>query len=66
MQKVNALELVERALSLLSDKTVSSVLGWKKGEFDYDITPALFTSAEELKENNKRWYDRDKENVDEC
>ena len=50
MQKVNALELVERALSLLSDKTVSSVLGWKKGEFDYDITPALFSDEKSLRE----------------
>jgi ferredoxin len=50
MQKVNALELVERAVSLLSDKTVSSVLGWKKGEFDYDITPALFSDEKSLRE----------------
>ncbi len=50
MQKVNALELVERAISLLSDKTVSSVLGWKKGEFDYDITPALFSDEKSLRE----------------
>ena len=50
MQKVNALELIERAVSLLSDKTVSSVLGWKKGEFDYDITPALFSDEKALRE----------------
>ena len=48
MQKVMRDALVEKAASLLSDGTVSSVLAWKKGEFDYDVTPALFESAEEL------------------
>ena len=28
--------------------TVNRVIGWKAGEFDYDITPAVFTTAEEL------------------
>ena len=38
MQKISTNELIERAVALLNDKTVSSVLGWKKGEFDYDVT----------------------------
>lgn len=38
----------ERAVALLSDGTVNRVLGWKTGEFDYDITPAVFQSKEEL------------------
>ena len=38
----------ERALQLLDDGTVNRVLGWKTGEFAYDITPAVFQSKEEL------------------
>ncbi len=49
MQKVTRDALIEKAASLLADGTVTSVLAWKKGEFDYDITPALFTSEEEMK-----------------
>ena len=48
MQKVTTTTLIERAASLLADGTVSAVLGWKRGEFDYDMTPATFTTAEEL------------------
>ena len=40
--------MIARAAELLADKTVNRVLGWKKGEFCYDVTPAVFTSAEEL------------------
>ncbi len=49
MQKVTKEALVEKAVSLLNNGTVSSVLGWKRGEFDYDITPAVFTDAETLR-----------------
>ena len=41
-------EMIERAKALLADGTVNRVIGWKAGEFDYDITPAVFTTAEEL------------------
>ncbi len=51
MQKITREQLVEKAAELLSNGTVTSVLGWSKGEFDYDITPAVFESLEELKEN---------------
>ncbi len=50
MQAITRDVLVEKAVSLLENGTVDRVLGWKKGEFDYDITPAVFTSAEELGE----------------
>ncbi|MEE0265354.1 MAG: 4Fe-4S dicluster domain-containing protein [Acutalibacteraceae bacterium] len=43
--------LVEKAVSLLENGTVAAVLGWRKGEFDYDITPAVFTTADDIKEN---------------
>ena len=38
----------KRALELLSDNTVSKVIGWLPGEFSYDMTPAVFTTAEEI------------------
>ncbi len=49
MQKVTRDQLIGRAAALLADGTVSAVLGWKKGEFDYDITPAVFQNEDELK-----------------
>ena len=50
MQKVSQQQLIDRAVALLADGTVSSVLGWTRGEFDYDITPALFSDEAALKE----------------
>lgn len=44
MQKV----MIEKAKQLLADGTVNRVIGWKKGEFAYDSTPAVFETAEEL------------------
>lgn len=41
-------KLIERAKTLLAEGKVQKVLGWKKGLFEDDITPAVFTSAEEL------------------
>ncbi len=38
----------KRAIELMQSGEVSRVLGWKKGEFDYDITPAVFESVEEI------------------
>ena len=48
MQAITRDVLVKKAVSLLENGTVDRVLGWKKGEFDYDITPAVFNTAEEL------------------
>ncbi|CZT55816.1 succinate dehydrogenase iron-sulfur subunit [Eubacteriaceae bacterium CHKCI005] len=41
-------EMIRRAKELLADGTVNRVIGWKAGEFDYDITPAVFTCPEQL------------------
>jgi len=41
-------QLIKRAKELLADGTVQKVVGWQKGLFEDDITPAVFTSAEEL------------------
>ena len=51
MQKITREMLLDKAASLLENGTVNAVLGWNKGEFGYDVTPALFKSAEKLKEN---------------
>ena len=50
MQTITRDQLIEKASALLADGTVSCVLGWGKGEFDYDVTPAVFHSAEELQD----------------
>lgn len=49
MQKITRDILVDKAISLLESKTVTRVLGWRRGEFDYDASPAVFTDIEEIK-----------------
>ena len=49
MQEITRDILVERAEALLADGTCDRVLGWKKGEFAYDVTPAVFNTADELR-----------------
>lgn len=56
MQEIKREALIERASALFADGTVDSVLGWKRGEFDYDVTPSVFSSADELK-NEFVWSD---------
>ncbi len=41
-------ELITRAKALLADGTVARVLGWKKGDFDFNPEPAFFSNADEL------------------
>ena len=50
MQTITRDVLVSKAAALLSAGTVDRVLGWKKGEFDYDVTPGVFTAADQLDE----------------
>ena len=38
----------EKALELLASGKAQRVLGWKTGEFFYDLTPGVFESAEEV------------------
>lgn len=47
--------LLNRAVELLESGEVKRVLGWKKGEFCYDESPAVFESVESLK--NEFVYD---------
>lgn len=48
MQEIKREILVSKASELLGNGTVDRVLGWRTGEFDYDVTPAVFGSADEL------------------
>ncbi|MCL1848707.1 MAG: 4Fe-4S dicluster domain-containing protein [Clostridiales bacterium] len=41
-------EMKQKAEGMLKTGAVSSVLGWKKGGFAYDPSPAFFSSADEL------------------
>ena len=41
-------KLIARAKELLAEGKVQKVVGWKKGLFEDDITPAVFASADEL------------------
>ena len=41
----------EKALELLRSGKADRVLGWKAGEFFYDLTPAVFESAEEVEKD---------------
>ena len=44
-------EIMEkRAIELLENGTVDRVIGWAAGEFPYDMTPAVFRSADELRD----------------
>ena len=40
--------LKQKAIELLQNGTVQRVLGWKSGEFFYDLTPAVFENVEEV------------------
>lgn len=44
-------KLVERAKALLAEGKVRSVIGWRKGLFEDDITPSVFKDAEDLEKN---------------
>lgn len=51
MQKINRDILLEKACSLMENGTVDRVLGWKEGEFCYDVTPFVFKDTESLKKD---------------
>ena len=48
MQEIMRDSLIAKAKELLESGTVTRVLGWKRGEFCYDVTPGVFTSVEQL------------------
>ena len=50
------LKMLERAKALLESGEVARVIGWKKGEFFYDPSPASFETVEELKDFTYDWF----------
>ena len=45
------LKMLERAKALLESGEVARVVGWKKGDFVFDPSPAVFESVEELEKD---------------
>lgn len=43
--------LIDKAKGLLSSGKVQKVIGWRRGLFDDDVTPSVFSSAEDLEKN---------------
>lgn len=50
MQEIKRGQLVKKACELLENGTCDRVLGWISGDFDYDVTPAVFTDAKKIDE----------------
>ena len=51
MQEINREILIAKAVELLQNGTLDRVRGWQAGEVDYDITPAVFETPEQLKQS---------------
>ena len=51
MQEVTRDALLNKALELLKNGTVDRVLGYRVGEFSYDVTPAVFENEDALKKD---------------
>ena len=49
-------KVVERAKALLASGEVARVVGWKKGDFCFDPSPAVFESVEELDSLVYNWF----------
>ena len=45
------MKMLERAKALLESGEVARVIGWKKGEFFYEATPASFETVAELEKD---------------
>ncbi len=43
--------LKQKAIELLENGTADRILGWKTGEFFYDLTPAVFNTREEIEKD---------------
>lgn len=50
------LKMLERATALLESGEVQRVVGWKKGDFCHDPSPAVFETVEELKDFVYDWF----------
>ena len=47
MQKISKTAVLQKIKELFSRDDIDRVLGWKKGEFPYDVTPCVFKSYDE-------------------
>ncbi|MBE6671178.1 MAG: 4Fe-4S ferredoxin, partial [Ruminococcaceae bacterium] len=56
MQQITRDILIEKASAFLKAENNACVIGWKRGEFDYDVTPFVFDNAEAL-EKDFVWND---------
>ena len=43
--------MIKKAETLFSEGKINRALGWKKGEFCYDVTPAVFADTEAMKKD---------------
>ena len=50
------MKMLERAKALLESGEVARVVGWKKGDFCYDPSPAVFETVDELKDFVYNWF----------
>lgn len=51
MQEELTTTLVAKAKEMLQSGKVQRVVGWRRGLFDYDVTPGTFTTADDLDKN---------------
>ena len=56
MQKIKREILISKAKELMEKNVCDRVLSWGKGEFEYDVTPAVFKDVSAL-ENGLVWGD---------
>ena len=54
--KAVEMQMLERAKALLESGEVARVIGWKKGDFCYDPSPATFETVEELNDFVYDWF----------
>ena len=54
--KAVEMRMLERAKALLESGEVARVIGWKKGDFCYDPSPATFETVEELNDFVYDWF----------
>jgi ferredoxin len=51
MQEITREILIQKASELFESGAINRVLGWKKGEFAYDVTPGVFSCKEEMEKD---------------
>ncbi|MBK5200881.1 MAG: 4Fe-4S dicluster domain-containing protein [Spirochaetaceae bacterium] len=44
-------EIIKRTVELFNSEEIVRAIGWRKGDFDYDLNPSIFKSSEDLEKN---------------